>query len=457
LDFSGIAFGAKGVEARDLGAFDLWIDAQGGNLTVFFGDEFIDAHHYLYFLFNGALKIVRCALNFGLDEAGFDGFEHAAEGVNFGQIIFGAGFDFVGERFDGVGATDGIGSVGDAGFGGNDLLGAQRDQRGFFGGEGESFVHGVGVQRLATAQYRGERLNGYAHNIVFRLLRGERGASGLRVKAEQQRSRIFRGEAVAHDFGPEAPSGAKFGDFLEQITVGIEEKGKLRGKFVDGEAGIEGGLHVGDAIGEGEGNFLNCGGTSFANVITGDGDGVPLGKSVAAPGKNIGDDAHRGAHRINVCSPSDIFLEDIVLNGAGKFSEISTLFFCDGDIEAEKDGGGGVDGHGSGNTPQRYLIEERFHVFERIDGHTDFADFSESEGVIGVHADLRWKIEGDGETLLSFAEQVAIALIGFSCTAKASVLAHGPQAPAVHGGIDTARERKFAGKTGRGFRIRGWK
>ena len=78
----------------------------------------------------------------------------------------------------------------DAGFVGDDLLRAQRDQRGVFGGQRESFVERIGVQRLAAAEHRGQRLNRYAHDIVFGLLRGERRAGGLRVEAQQQRARI---------------------------------------------------------------------------------------------------------------------------------------------------------------------------------------------------------------------------------------------------------------------------
>jgi len=453
-DFGGIAFGAKGVQAHDLGAFDLRIDAQRGDLAVFFGDKFIDANNDLFFLLYCALEIVGGALNFGLDKTGFDGFEHAAESVNFGKVVFGASFDFIGERFDGVRATDRIGGVGDAGLGGDDLLSAQSDQSSFFRGEGESFVHGIGVQRLAATQYGGERLDGDAHDIVFRLLRGERRASGLRVEAEEKRARIFGSEAVTHDFGPEAASGAKFGDFFEEIAVGVEEEGKLRREFVDREAGVECGLNVGNTIGEREGDFLDRGGTRFADVITGDGDGVPFGKSIAAPGKNVGDDAHRGAHRIDVGSARDVFLEDIVLNGAGEFGEIGALFSCDGDVEAEKNCGRSVDGHGSGNAFERDLIEERFHVFERIDGYANLADFSESERMIGVHANLRRKIKSNGQTLLSFAEEVAIALIGFGGAAEPGVLAHGPKTSAIHSGINTAGKRKFAGETGRGLRIR---
>src|ERR1700676_5558570 len=65
--------------------------------------------------------------------------------------------------------------------------------------------------------------------------------------------------------------------------------------------------------------------------------------------------------------------------------------------------------------------------------------------MIRVHADLRGQIESYGKTGLAFAEQIAVALVGFDSGAEAGVLAHGPEAAAVHGGIDAAGVREFAG------------
>ena len=68
-----------------------------------------------------------------------------------------------------------------------------------------------------------------------------------------------------------------------------------------------------------------------------------------------------------------------------------------------KNRGGGVDGHGGGDAFEGNLIEQRFHVFQGIDGDADLADFAEGEWMIGVHANLRGQIERNGQTRLSFA------------------------------------------------------
>ena len=91
-------------------------------------------------------------------------------------------------------------------------------------------------------------------------------------------------------------------------------------------------------------------------------------------------------------------------------------------------------------------VEEGFHVFKRVDGHADFADFAESERMVGVHADLRGEIEGHREAGLALAQEVAVTLIGFGGAAETGVLAHGPEAAAIHGGVDAAGVGKFAGE-----------
>src|SRR5260370_15772250 len=159
---------------------------------------------------------------------------------------------------------------------------------------------------------------------------------------------------------------------------------------------------------------------------------------VAAPGENVGDDTHGGAHGIDVGATGDVFLEDIVLHGAGKFLQAGALPFRNGYVEAEEDGGGGVDGHGSGNFFERDGVEKSFHVFEGVDGDADFADFAEGERMVGVHANLRGEIEGYGKAGLALAQEIAIALVGFEGGAEAGVLAHGPEAAAVHPGADAA-------------------
>ena len=65
--------------------------------------------------------------------------------------------------------------------------------------------------------------------------------------------------------------------------------------------------------------------------------------------------------------------------------------------------------------------------------------------MVAIEADLGGEIEGHGEAGLALLEKVAEAVIGFRGGAEAGVLPHGPEAAAIHGGLDAARERELAG------------
>ena len=137
----------------------------------------------------------------------------------------------------------------------------------------------------------------------------------------------------------------------------IEEKRKLRRKIVDREAGVDCSLDVGNSIRQGEGHFLNVRGARFADVVARNRNRVPIGKFAAAPRKNIGDDAHGRAKRIDVSAASDVFLENVVLDSASEALEICALLFGDGDVEGEKNRGGGIDGHRGGDVFEGDAVE----------------------------------------------------------------------------------------------------
>ena len=59
-----------------------------------------------------------------------------------------------------------------------------RNARGEIGGQGQSFIQRIGVQRLRMTQCRGQRLNTGADYVVVRILRGQAPARGLRMRAK---------------------------------------------------------------------------------------------------------------------------------------------------------------------------------------------------------------------------------------------------------------------------------
>ena len=112
--------------------------------------------------------------------------------------------ELVRQRLDEVRAAERVRRVGRARLVREDLLRAQRDPRRALGRQRERLVERVRVQRLRAAADRRERLDRDAHDVVLRLLRGERRAAGLRVEAERVRARVRRAEPVAHDRRPTA-------------------------------------------------------------------------------------------------------------------------------------------------------------------------------------------------------------------------------------------------------------
>ena len=66
--------------------------------------------------------------------------------------------------------------------------------------------------------------------------------------------------------------------------------------------------------------------------------------------------------------------------------------------------------------------------------------------MVGVVAHQRGQVEGHGKAGLSLREQVAEARVGILGGAEAGELAHGPQAAAVHAGVDAARVGRLAGQ-----------
>src|SRR5436309_1651300 len=78
-------------------------------------------------------------------------------------------------------------------------------------------VERVGMQRLRAAQHCSEPLQGHARDVVVWLLRGERYARRLRVRAKHHADGLASAELVAHDPRVDAPRRAELGDLLEEV------------------------------------------------------------------------------------------------------------------------------------------------------------------------------------------------------------------------------------------------
>src|ERR1017187_2146840 len=111
------------------------------------------------------------------------------------------------------------------------------------------------------------------------------------METQHHRAFVLRAEAVAHDVGPEAPRRAELRDLLEEIAVAVEKESETRGEVVDVQYALDTGLHVGDAIGQREGDLLGGGASRLAHVITADADRVPVRHFLRAKFDNVGNEA----------------------------------------------------------------------------------------------------------------------------------------------------------------------
>ena len=127
---------------------------------------------------------------------------------------------------------------------------------------------------------------------------------------------------IAHDAGPHATRATELGDLLKEIVMRVEEETETRCESIHVETRVNGGLHVCHAVGEGEGDLLRGGRSGFAHVVAGDGNGVPLGHVVRGPREGVGHKAHAVADGIDVGSARNVFLENVVLDGAGKLARV---------------------------------------------------------------------------------------------------------------------------------------
>ena len=153
-----------------------------------------------------------------------------------------------------------------------------------------------------------------------------------------------------------------------------------------------------------------------------------------------------GAGRIDVGPAGHVLLQDVVLHRPRERVLGDPAPARRRDVQREQDGRGGVDGHRGGDALERDAVEQRLHVLEAVDGHAHAADLARGMRVVGVVADLRGQVEGDGQPGGAALEQVAVAAVRLRGGAEARVLPHGPELRAVAGGVQAARERVAAGR-----------
>ncbi len=295
------------------------------------------------------------------------------------------------------------------------------------------------MEALGSSEDSGKSLHGDPDDVALRLLGGERRATGLGVEPQPERLLAPGVEAVPHDPRPHPTSSPVLCDFLEKVVVGVEEEAQPRSEIVHLEAGTERRLHVGDAVGQGEGKLLHRRRAGFSDVVAGDRDRVPSGHVLGAVGEGVGHEPHRGAGRVDVGSPGDVLLQDVVLDRAADLARRDALLLSGELVQEKKDRRRRVDRHRRRDPVEREPAEEDPHVLERIDRHADLAHLALRPLVVGVEAHLGGKVEGARQAGLAGGEQELEALVRRLCCPEAGVLPHRPQPAAVHVPLDASR------------------
>jgi hypothetical protein len=226
--------------------------------------------------------------------------------------------------------------------------------------------------------------------------------------------------------------------------VNVEEERQPRREAVHGEATGDTTLDIGEPIRQRECQLLRCRGARLADVVTGDGDRIPQRGVRGAPVEQVDDESQRRLDGIAPRVLRHVLLEDVVLDRAAQLLGRHALAFGGGDVEAEEDHRGTVDGHRRRDLVHRDPVEERLHVREAGDRDACLPYLALRPRVIGVVTHQRRKIERYRQTCLPVIEQVVVALVGFFCGSKPRELAHRPKSCAVHRRVGSAGKRKFA-------------
>ena len=127
---------------------------------------------------------------------------------------------------------------------------------------------------------------------------------------------------------------------------------------------------------------VHCGTACFADVISRNRDRVPLRNILRAIRKDVGDQAHRRTWWVHVGTARDVFLQQVILNGAANRAGRNTLLFCNQFVHQQQDGTSGVDGHRRRHLVERQVLQQQTHVLQRVNGNTDLADFAFTARVI---------------------------------------------------------------------------
>ena len=181
-----------GSHTLHLPAHRVLVDHLQGNVDALLFDIAIDPDDDLIAAFALDLATEGILGDRILDESILDRDDRATARLHLAQPLTRPLFDLVGQSLDEIRTSQRIGGAGHSRLVRQDLLRPQRERCRVLGRQPQRLIVRVRVQALGATEHRGQRLVGHAHDVVQRLLRGQRDASGLGMEAHHLRSRIPR-------------------------------------------------------------------------------------------------------------------------------------------------------------------------------------------------------------------------------------------------------------------------
>jgi hypothetical protein len=299
--------------------------------------------------------------------------------------------------------------------------------------QAEGLVPGRKLNRAGAGVLRqrdSEHLDQNAVDVVFCLRLGEAERVDLHAIAEHAVLRVGDAVALAGDLVPKLAEGPHLAHLGDEPHAGVDEERDAADDFAEclgrDFAGCLHGIENGDGCGERVGELLHWRRPCFLQMVGADVHRVPLRHLLCREQDGVLGEAERRRRREHVGAARQVFLDDVVLNGARQLGAGCARLVGDGNIKRQKPSCRRIDRHRGIHLVERNAVEQGQHVSEVRDWNAYFTDFASGKFVVRVVARLGRKIEGDREARLPLSQVFLIECVRLGCGRVSGI---GPEQP----------------------------
>jgi hypothetical protein len=229
------------------------------------------------------------------------------------------------------------------------------------------------------------------------------------------------------DRGSVAARRPVLGDLLEEVDVRVEEEGETGGELVDLQSGGSCRLHIGESVGQGEGQLVGGRGSGLADVVARHRHRVEAGHFGRAVADDVCHQSQRRSGREHVLLLGLVLLQHVVLEGPAEVTTLGSGPLGGGHVHGEAHGCRRVDGHGGGGGTQVDTGEEVLGVGQGVDGDPAPAHLALGQRVVRVTAHQGGKVVGHRQTVAPGTEEVVETGVGVLGRSEPGEHAHGPE------------------------------